>query len=238
MPDETARPDVAVVVPAAGEGRRMGGRRKQFRQLGGRPLLEQTLWLFERHPEVDHLYVAAPAEACDPLAHALHDSGIRKLASVVAGGATRQASVAAALQALPPSVGVVLVHDAVRPFVRPDEVTAVIRAVAENGAAALAIPVTDTLRRGVGALLGETVPRDGLYRMQTPQGFRRDRLLAAHERARADGYLATDDVDLVQRLGDPVSLVQGGSHNVKITTAEDWAWARHFWSLWEAALTR
>ena len=235
MPNAGDQTHVAVLIPAAGQGKRMGGRRKQFRQLGGKPLLVQTALVFERHPAVDHILVAAPAEAVRPLAAELDAWGVQKLAGVMPGGKTRQASVAAALRAVPDEVGVVLVHDAVRPFVRRAEITRVIARVRAEGAAALAIPVADTLRRGADHVFGETVPREGLYRMQTPQGFRRDWFEAAHTFARRRRIRATDDVDLVQRLGHPVAIVSGSEQNLKITTARDWTWAQSFWPHWEAA---
>lgn len=221
--------EVAVLIPAAGQGTRMGGPRKQFRRLGGEPLLVQTLRVFETHPEVNHLLVAAPSEATGPLEAELRGAGLKKLGGVVSGGATRQASVAAALRAVPPEVAVVLVHDAVRPFVRAAHISAIIRAVREEGAAALAVPVTDTLRRAVGPHFGETVPRESLYRMQTPQGFQRAWFEAAHEKAAEHGFFATDDVELIQRLGWPVRIVPGSPANVKITTPEDWLMALHLW---------
>ncbi len=236
MPNQQDGSDVAVVVPAAGEGRRLGGRRKQFRQLGDKPLLVQTLLVFERHPGVHRIYVAAPHEAVVPLTQELEAAGVTKLAAVVPGGASRQASVAAALRVVPDAVSVVLVHDAVRPFVRQDEVSVVIEQARVQGAAALAIPVTDTLRRGMDGVFCETVPREALYRMQTPQGFLRAWLAAAHEAALRQAYEATDDVDLVQRIGRKVALLPGSAHNVKITTVADWTWAVHVWPLWEASV--
>ena len=209
----------------------MGGAPKQFRLLGGKPLLVQTLRAFERHPDVGALVVAAPAPEAERLEEALRAEGLTKLTDVVAGGSTRQASVALALAAVPPSTDVVLVHDAVRPFVEPEHVRAVIEAVRLHGAAALAVPVADTLRRGAEAgAFGETVPRQGLYHMQTPQGFRRDWLHEAHEAARRDGLAATDDVELVQRLGHAVQVVPGSARNFKLTTAADWELAQALWS--------
>lgn len=228
--------EVAVLIPAAGEGTRMGGRRKQFRRLGGEPLLVQTLRVFERHPEVHHLLVAAPPEAVAALAEALRGAGLTKLAAVVPGGPTRQASVGAALRAVLPAVGLVLVHDAVRPFVEAARISAIIEAVRARGAAALAVPIVDTLRRGVGFHFSETVPREGLYRMQTPQGFRRDWFEEAHALASRLGIHATDDVELVQRAGRSVQIVGGDPRNIKITTPEDWDLAQFLWPRWEAAL--
>ncbi len=217
---------VAVLIPAAGRGARMGGTRKQFRALGGKPVLVQTLLVFERHPEVDYLVVAAPADAVEQLREALVNEGLTKLAAVVSGGASRQDSVGCALAAAPEDTGVILVHDAVRPFVVPDHISTAIAAVRTHGAAALAVPVVDTLRRGTDGQFGATVPRDGLYRMQTPQGCRHDWFEQAHARAREHGYQATDDVDLVQQAGFPVQIIAGSIDNIKITTPDDWVQAQ------------
>ena len=227
---------VAVLIPAAGQGTRLGGHRKQFRRLGGEPLLVQTLRVFERHGEVDYLLVAAPVEATDALEAEFRRVGLSKLTAVVAGGDTRQASVGAALKAVPSDVEVVLVHDAVRPFVAAAHLSAVIQAVREFGAAALALPVVDTVRYGLDAHFGDTVPRAGLYRMQTPQGCRRDWFEEAHAQACRRPFQATDDVELVQRLGRPVQIVEGSPRNIKITTPEDWELAQLLWPHWEAEM--
>lgn len=223
---------VVVLVPAAGRGTRLGGPRKQFRRLGGRLLLEQTLRVFAYHPEVDGLIVAVPVDHVAQIADALQEAGLPKLWRVVAGRDTRQASVRATLEALPPYVDLVLVHDAVRPFIQPTQISAIIEATRRVGAAALAIPETDTVRRVHNGLLGETVSREGLYRMQTPQGFRRDWLEAAYQQA-GEGD-APDDVELVRRLGYPVAWIPGSSFNFKITTREDWEMALMLWPHWEA----
>ncbi len=224
---------VAVLVPAAGEGTRLGGPRKQFRTLGDRPLLVQVLLVFERHPAVGHLLVAVPEDHVSEVTNHLQAEGLSKLTAVVSGGESRQASVQHALRAAPRSVEVVLVHDAVRPFVQAGEVQAVVEAVQVHGAASLALPVADTLREASGEAFGDTVPREGLYRMQTPQGFRRAWLEEAHRlAAEADDRPATDDVGLVQRAGREVRLVRGDRRNFKITTKGDWRLAQQLWGPW------
>lgn len=241
MPDQSDQerdrpsPGVAVVVPAAGQGTRLGGRRKQFRRLGGRPLLAQTLLVFERCAAVDALVVAGPPGEAAALERRLRAEGLEKLHAVVEGSASRQASVAAALAVVPEASSVVLVHDAVRPFIEEKRVEAVIEAVRAEGAAALAVPVADTLRRVADGTFGATAPRETLYRMQTPQGFRRAWLAEAHTAARS-GPPATDDVELVQRVGYAVRLVEGDAHNFKITTPEDWLLARRLWPRWEETI--
>ena len=227
--------EVAVLVPAAGEGRRLGGPRKQFRSLGDRPLLVQVLLVFERHPEVGHLVVAVPENHVQEVSDRLQAEGLSKLTAVVSGGDSRQSSVRSALRAVPAPVEVVLVHDAVRPFVTFREVQQVVQSVREHGAASLAMPVADTLRKVSDDFFGETVPRQHLYRMQTPQGFRRAWLEEAHRAAaRGDGQPATDDVGLVQRQGRDVHLVQGSRRNFKITTTGDWQMAQQLWGAWVA----
>ena len=230
--------EVAVLVPAAGQGTRLGGTPKQFRTLGGRPLLVQVLLLFERHPAVGHTVVAAPSEHIQEVTDRLQAEGLSSLTAVVSGGDHRQASVRHALRAVPDPVNVVLVHDAARPFVTDDQVQAVVDTVHAEGAASLAVPVADTLRRGDATVFGDTVPREDLYRMQTPQGARRDWLEAAHRRAAADDVVATDDVALVQRLGHDVHLVPGHRRNLKITSPDDWALAQQLWPTWMDAPDR
>ena len=231
--DPLGPPDeVAVLLPAAGAGRRLGGTPKQFRMLGDHPVLAQVLLLFEHHPSVGHAVVAAPTDRVTSVTDRLQAEGLSVLTAVVEGGDSRQASVRHALRAVPDPVTTVLVHDAARPFVSAAQVQAVLRRVQADGAASLATPVADTLRRGTDEQLGETVPRDDLYRMQTPQGFWRSWLEAAHRRAAAEGEEATDDVALVQNAGHDVVPVAGSRRNFKITTPDDWALAQQLWPAW------
>ncbi len=223
--------DVAVVVPAAGQGTRMGGAPKQYRPLGGAPVLAQTLRRFGAHPAVRVLVVAVPAPDVEAVAGMLEVAGLGAEVRVVAGGVSRQQSVAHALAVLPEGVEVVLVHDAVRPFVTSVLVDAVIDEARAHGAAVPAIPVADTLRHADGETFGGTVPRDGLFLVQTPQGFRRALLDAAYARAALE---ATDDAALVQALGHVVHLVPGDRANLKLTTPDDWVLAQALWNVWPA----
>ena len=224
--------DVAVLVPAAGSGRRMGGTPKQFRRLGEQSVLLQTLLLFEQHPTVGHAVVAAPSDRVQAVSDRLRAEGLRLLTAVVEGGDSRQASVRHALRAVPDWVTTVLVHDAARPFVSAAAIEAVVQAVQVEGAASLAVPVADTVRRGADETFGDPVPREDLYRTQTPQGFRRSWLDEAHRRGAEDEIRATDDVALVQRLGHDVRIVEGHRRNFKITTPDDWTLAQQLWPAW------
>ncbi len=226
----TGEGKVAVVIPAAGTGSRMGGRRKQFRLLGDAPLLVQTLRAFDRHPEVECAVLALPEDEREAVEALLAEAALEIKVVTATGGATRQDSVGAALGALPEGVGWVLVHDGVRPFVSLKEISAVIAAAKQHGTAAVAIPVADTLRRAGDGVFGETIPREGLYRMLTPQGFRRDLLESAH--AAAHGRQETDDVALVAGLGVRVHVVEGSALNIKVTTKADWDLAQMLWGAW------
>lgn len=235
---------VGVVIPAAGSGERMGGERKQLRLLGGRPVWLQSLLRLLGVEGVTRAVVVVDPEIEERMRAALRSyrsaSESTHEVEFVAGGATRRASVEAGVRALSrsndaPEAGPrwVLVHDAVRPFVAPDRVRALIDTVRAHGAASLAVPVSDTLRHAHEATFGETVSRRDLYRMQTPQGAWRAWLLEAFE-ADVDGDgPVTDEVELLRRVGRTVRLVRGGARNIKITTPEDWEFATRLWEIQE-----
>jgi 2-C-methyl-D-erythritol 4-phosphate cytidylyltransferase/2-C-methyl-D-erythritol 2,4-cyclodiphosphate synthase len=206
------RPRTALLLVAAGTGSRLGAEiPKQFLTLAGRPVIRHCV---ERlAPEVDVIQAVGDAAA---IAAAL--TGLAHL-PVVPGGATRQESVRAGLEALAPHAPeVVLVHDAARPFVPTGTVAALQAALRDHKGAIPAVPVADTLKRGEGGRITETVPRAGLFRAQTPQAFHFGVLLDLH-RAAPDG--ATDDAAILEAAGHPVALVAGDEQNVKLTYKED-----------------
>jgi len=211
-----------VAVPAGGTGTRFGGRvPKQFVALGGRPILLATVAHFARHPRVGCIVVAAPAAHVDRARRLL--AGLRTPAEVrvVPGGTTRQESVWRALQAIPDRPALIVVHDAVRPFITRALIDAVVAAAEAAGAAICALPIAETVKRVRGEVVEATVDRAGLWAAQTPQAFRAAVLREAHEKARRDGVVGTDDAALVERLGHPVRVVRGSEANVKITTRRD-----------------
>lgn len=214
--------DVGVVVVAAGQGTRIGGEvPKQYRELGGVPMLLRALRPFTAHPDVGHTVVALPPrDAGNPPPWLRELLGVTL--SVVAGGAQRSESVARGLAGLPASCTTILVHDAARPFVDRATIDGVI-VVARSGLGAVpAVRLEDTLKESESdQLVKRTVPRERLWRAQTPQGFPRHLLEEAHARARREGAQATDDAGLVERLGAAVRIVPGSAFNLKITTEED-----------------
>ena len=221
----TARADVAVVVPAGGIGARLGRRTpKQFLALGREPILAATLRHFRCHPRIGAIVVAAPAAHVERARRVLGRGGAPL--TVVAGGATRQESVWSALQAVPASAAVIVVHDAVRPFLTRALIDALIAAAERDGAAICGLPIAETVKRVRDGVVEATLDREGLWSVQTPQVFRAAILREAHDKARRDGFVGTDEAMLVERLGHPVRMVPGLAGNVKITTAEDLRRAR------------
>lgn len=206
---------VAAILVAAGSGSRFGGARpKQFATLAGRPVLRHAA---ERL--APHAGLLQPVGDPAPVLQAL--AGLPHL-PVVPGGATRQASVRAGLEALAPyAPDVVLVHDAARPLFPPGTVDDLLRALRSCPGALPAAPVSDTLKRAVAGQVVATVPREDLHRAQTPQAFRFDVLLRLHRAAAADGL--TDDTALLEAAGLPVAVVPGSEDNIKLTYPEDLA---------------
>lgn len=212
------------IIAAGGSGRRMGKEiNKVFLPLAGRPVLAHSAAALAGCPEVDSLVVViAPGEEAAATA-VLAGQNLAKPWQVVAGGSERQYSVANALTAVPADAEIILVHDGARPLVEPAIVSAAIAAARENGAAGVAVPVKDTIKQVAGGIIAATPDRAGLWAMQTPQVFAAELLRQAYEAAARDGWLATDDAALVERLGAKVAIVKGSYRNLKITTPEDLA---------------
>ena len=218
--------NVAIIV-AAGRGSRAGGARaKQFRELSGIPIIIHTLARFELCETIQEAVVVLPGDACEEFLALAAGHGLRKVARAVEGGQTRAESVWRGLRALDANeVEIVAVHDGVRPFVTPEEIDRAVREAERGGAAILAVPATDTIKEAEGGRVLRTLERARLWRAQTPQCFRLELLRRAYESALASGLDATDCSALVERLGAPVSVVEGGAHNIKVTTPQDFALA-------------
>lgn len=210
------------VVPAAGRSTRMGGEvNKQLLQLVGRPVVEHSLRALLAVP-VDGIVLVATPGAEQQFTRALSGLALEANINIVPGGDSRRDSVWQGLVALPAGVELVLIHDGARPLVRPETVRAAVAEARRWGAATLAVPVKDTIKMaGPDHLVRETLPRELLWQVQTPQVFQLPLLQEAHRAARRDGYQGTDDASLVERLGHPVKLVPGDYSNIKITTPDD-----------------
>jgi 2-C-methyl-D-erythritol 4-phosphate cytidylyltransferase/2-C-methyl-D-erythritol 2,4-cyclodiphosphate synthase len=204
---------IAAILVAAGSGSRFGAETpKQFLTIAGKPVIRHAAEALAAH-----VSLLQPVGDAEPIEAALR--GIAGCLPVIPGGATRQDSVRAGLEALAPHhPDIVLVHDAARPVIPPNTIPALLAALKESPGAIPAAPVADTLKRVERGVITETVPRAGLFRAQTPQGFRFQALLAAH-RSGLTG--ATDDASLLEAAGETVEVVPGSDDNIKLTYPED-----------------
>jgi 2-C-methyl-D-erythritol 4-phosphate cytidylyltransferase/2-C-methyl-D-erythritol 2,4-cyclodiphosphate synthase len=211
----------AALIVAAGRGRRAGeGPPKQFRPVGGRAVVARTLERFLAAPSIDRIAVVLHPDDRALFGEAVRHVAVTKPLLLVDGGAERAESVRLGLEALaetPPDK--VLIHDAARPFVSDRVIAAVVDTLDEAPGACASIPIVDALRRADGALCGDLIPREGVWRAQTPQGFRFDAILGAH-RAN-DDPLAPDDAEIARRAGLAVLLVESEADNFKITRPGD-----------------
>jgi len=231
---------VIVVIPAAGLGTRMaaahGGPRdksKQFFELQGTPILVHTLRKFAKCDAVGEIVLALRKNEAAAFQSQIEKESFRKPLRIVEGGEHRQNSVANAIAALnAEDDDIVLVHDAVRPFVEQETIVNVIEAVKKYHAAIAGIPAIDTVkqveRTADGAVVIATVPREKMVLAQTPQGFRFGLLKKAFDEATADGFMGTDEASLIERSGGPVHVVMGSARNLKITTPADLELAEFF----------
>jgi len=211
------------IIPAAGIGVRMhADRAKQMLELGGVPVLVHTLMRFQHCDAIDQIILVLQPNLTTEALAMISRHNLTKVSRVVAGGAERQDSVWRGLQVVKEdTAGIIAVHDAVRPFVKPEEIRSVIERAETTGAALLALAATDTIKQVKSGRVQRTLDRRRIYYAQTPQAFRYAILREAFERAYADGFMGTDESQLVERVGHRVSIVEGSPINIKITRPFD-----------------
>ena len=212
---------VGAIIPAAGRGKRIGASvPKQFLEIQGRPLLHHTLTVFASCKLIDYVVLVMPRADVDEMG----EDWLNKyeiVREVVVGGEQRQDSVYNGFNSLEEGTDIVVVHDGVRPFTTPQMIIATVEAAQQHGAAITAIPVSDTVKQAADGFVKQTVSRDGLWRVQTPQAFQYGLLQQAFKKAKKDSYYGTDEGSLVEYLGERVKIVPGSELNIKITRKED-----------------
>jgi len=213
---------VGVIVPAGGVGERIGTEiPKQYIEIQGKPILIHTIEKFERCDSIDEIVLVCGKRYIEKVHKDIQNYDIQKITQVVQGESIRQGSVANGLKALSHSVEIVLVHDAVRPFISTERIKEVIQAVKKHGAAFLALREKNTVWQVMDGWVKENLNREMIWEAQTPQGFRVDWLREAHQKAKEDRYIGTDEVSLVKRLGYRVRVIEGDDKNIKITSPRD-----------------
>ncbi len=223
--EQEERPEafVSAIIVAAGQSRRMGGdTNKQFILIDGVPVIVRTLKAFEIAERIREVVIAARQEDIPQMYALIQDYEITKVKQIITGGETRQESVFRAIAQVDENVDFLAIHDGARPLIRPQEIDLAVSAAVEHGAAALGVPVKDTVKQvDADGKIVDTPERSTLWAVQTPQVFSRALYLRASEQAGEAAAQLTDDCQLIERTGAPVYLVRGAYANLKITTPED-----------------
>jgi 2-C-methyl-D-erythritol 4-phosphate cytidylyltransferase len=216
---------ISAIIVAAGKGIRMNDKlRKQYLLLAGRPVLAHTLLVFDVCTLIENIILVVPPKDIDYCQKdILAPLELYKKINLVPGGEKRQDSVYNGLMAIDKDIAeIIVIHDGVRPFVSQDQVAACITGAKEYGACILSIPADDTLKQvDRSGFICSTLKRDDIFLAQTPQAFQYDLIIKAHENARKEGFVGTDDASLVERLGGNIKTIYGSKQNIKITTRED-----------------
>jgi len=222
----TNKEKVSAIIAAAGDSRRMGGADKLFAPIAGRPVLARVIDVFEKCKSIDQIIVVVSLKNVEKCRRLVASEKWSKVAEVCPGGKQRQDSVAEGLKKLKYAAWVVI-HDGARPLVTNDLIEKGLEAAKETGAAAAAVPVTDTIKvAGADDIVRQTLPRQNLRAVQTPQVFRIDVIQNSYRHASGE---ATDDASLVEKAGYKVKLYPGSYDNIKITTPADLAIAEVLW---------
>lgn len=214
-------PKCSAVIVSAGAARRMGGIDKVLAPLGELPVLVHTLYAFQDCPSVEEIIVVARKDLLVEIGQLCREFDLNKVKKVIVGGQERIHSVQAGLREVDPESSLIAIHDGARPLVSQEIIRDVVDRAALTGAAAPAIPLTDTIKRTEDGIVQETVDRDSLWAVQTPQVFEAGLIKAATQKAVDDGELLTDDCGSVERLGMKITLTSGSRENIKITTPLD-----------------
>jgi 2-C-methyl-D-erythritol 4-phosphate cytidylyltransferase len=210
-----------VILPAAGLGKRMGaGKNKLLLELNGIPVLIHTLRVFEGDKACSGIIIAIHPQDETDFKALLNKYHVKKVISLVPGGKERQHSIHHALKTVKGD-GIILVHDAARPFIQKELIQRLTETARETGAAIIGVPTKDTIKKVQDGMVVETVERSSLWAVQTPQAFRISILREAYEKAEKDDFLGTDDSSLVERLHHPIAMIEGDYDNIKLTTPED-----------------
>ena len=220
---------VSAIIVAAGIGARMNDNvRKQYLSLAGRPVVSHALVAFDKCVQVENIFIVVPHEDFDYCRkHVLEPLELIDKVNLVAGGEHRQKSVYNGLLEVDKKTNTIVIHDGVRPFVQSEDIKVCIKGSKYFGACITGVPASDTLKLvGKSGIIEKTIARDTVWLSQTPQAFQYDLIMKAHESARQEGYVGTDDAMLVERMGKEVKIIRGRRSNLKITTRDDLIVAR------------
>lgn len=227
--ERVERSKVYAVIPAAGSSRRMGGENKLLLTIAGKPVLRHTLEAFAACEAIDGIILSCREDQMDAYQSFCERWRVGKQIILAQGGATRAESVYRGVLSCPPDAAYVAIHDAARPFIRPELIAQTVETAKRDSAAALAVAVKDSIKRVENGRMVENVDRDSIVAVQTPQCFDIDFIRAALHRVVTENISVTDDCSAAELLGQPTTIVVGDYNNIKITTQEDLALGEQIW---------
>ncbi len=214
---------ISLIIPAAGTGSRMGSAiNKQYLELEGKPVLAHTIERFHRIPEIDEIIVVAAEKELDYCKKAVVEKyAFNKVKKVIPGGAQRQDSVYNGLLEASPNCDYVIIHDGARPFIKEEKIKEFIKTLRAENALVMGVPEKNTIKKIKDSFIINTIPREDVWEIQTPQGFSRELIFRAFKEGSGKYHLFTDDSSMVESLQVPVKIFQGDYLNIKITAPED-----------------
>jgi len=218
-----AKIKTAAIIPAAGSGKRLNGKKKkQYLEIQDKPLLFYTLDIFQKSNDIDEIVVVAPISDLNHTKKNIIDKyGFSKVICVVEGGRERQDSVKNGFDNLTADTEIVVIHDAARPLINVSLIKKVVKSAVDNGSVITALQITDTLKMAVDGIVKNTFPRENFWRSQTPQAFKYNILNECYDRKLNEEAIFTDEAQMVEYAGFEVSIVEGWEYNIKITTNDD-----------------
>lgn len=214
----------AVIIAAGGTGSRMGlDFNKLFLMIDEKPVIAHTIDVFEKCSKVDEIVIVANENDIQTVKEIIEDFGYTKVKTIATGGSTRQESVYKGLLCVSEDTHIVAIHDAARPLINPAVVEQCIDAADEFGASAAGVPAKDTLKKvDSNFIIESTLNRENIVQIQTPQCFKKELILKAHESAMEDSFITTDDCAVAEHYGAKIKVVPGNSFNIKLTTPDDY----------------
>lgn len=212
---------VSVIIVAAGEGKRFGKKDKLFIKIAQKPLIIHTLNRFEKNKKVDNIILVVKKSKITKYKNLIKEYNIKKVKIIIPGGSTRQASSFCGLKAVDKDTDIVLIHDGARPYISDKLINKIVENTLRFGAAVPVLPVRDTLKIIKDNYILSTPPRENIFFVQTPEGFKYEVLWEAYQRERDKNKHFTDDAQLLEETKNKVRVVEGEHQNIKITTPED-----------------
>jgi 2-C-methyl-D-erythritol 4-phosphate cytidylyltransferase len=223
---------ISVIIPAAGKGKRFKGEDKLLKKIGRYPVIIHTLKAFEKSPEIDEIVLVVQKKKIKFYKNLIENYNFKKVKKIVKGGKERQDSVYNGIRSLKYSPEFLIIHDGDRPFLKKSLLKKIIKELRKNQAVICGVPLKETVKEVENSQIVKTLKREKLWHIQTPQAFNFEIIKKAHQKAKEENFYSTDDSALLERLGYSVKIIKGSYSNIKITTYEDFLYAKSIYKMW------